>query len=140
MLLPHVVIGAQTHVTWRFADEARSSLGFSYTWRPKFTLPVTLATIRITHGEGLALRADAEPPFSLQRSTNGANHTLTATLRDYDGEVRERSMVGAADACLRFVVTSHTSWESIGSAFHAAVASRAELSPDIEAATRADRR
>lgn len=134
VLLPHVVLGVQTHVVWRFADKAPSSLGFSYMWRPKFALPVTLATIRITHGEGLALRADAEPPILLERSTNGAKHTLTATLRDYAGQVRERSMVGAADVTPRFVVTTNTSWESIGAAFHTAVASRAEVSPEIEAA------
>jgi transglutaminase-like putative cysteine protease len=134
VLLPHLVLGSQTHVEWRFEDNAPSSLGFSYTWRPRFALPVTLATIRITHGDGLALRADAEAPFVLERSTDGAKHTLTATLRDYEGQVRERSMVGPADVCPRFVVTTHADWESIGAAFHTAVASRTERSPAIDAA------
>lgn len=134
VLLPHLIVGSTTHVAWRFKDKAPSSLGFSFTWRPKFAIPVTLATIRITHGEGLALRAEADAPFLLERTTDGAKRTVTATLRDYEGQVRERSMVGPADVCPRFVVTTHASWESIGAAFHTAVASRTEVSPAIETA------
>jgi len=48
--------------------------------------------------------------------------------------VRERSMVGPADVCPRFVVTTHADWESISAAFHTAVASRSEVSPEISTA------
>ncbi len=132
VLFPQLTIGSQTHVEWRFEQEAQSLRGFTYAWRPSFAIPVTHSRIRISYDEAVPLRFHGDSPFEVAQSSAGGRRVVEATLRDYAAQTPERAMVGPGDVCPRFVVTTHESWEAIGATLHEAVAERVEVTPEIE--------
>lgn len=132
VLFPQLMVGSQTHVEWRFEERAPSSLGFNFTWRPSFALPVTVARIRVDYDQDLAMRFDAQEPFVVSRGREGERKVFEAVLENYEGQRPERAMVAPRDVTPRFVATTTKSWESIGAAFHGAVVDRIERTPEIE--------
>jgi transglutaminase-like putative cysteine protease len=133
VLFPQLVVGSQTHIEWRFREKAPSALGFTYSWRPSFAYPVDESRIRITYHPDVPLQFDAEEPFELVEGEDGDLKFAEATLRNYAAQTPERAMVAARDVCPEFLVTTTQSWEAIGAAFHTAVASRVEVTPEIQA-------
>ncbi|HZM00071.1 MAG TPA: DUF3857 and transglutaminase domain-containing protein, partial [Planctomycetota bacterium] len=133
VLFPQLRVGSRTSVTWRIQETGRSVLGFNYSWRPSFTLPVGEARIRLTHPADVALRVGSSGPFELVRSDEDGLRVVEATLRDYAGQVPEKAMVAPRDLCPTFVATTLESWEEIGARFHEAVADKVESTPEIEA-------
>jgi len=133
VLLPQLTVGSQVHMEWHFTDAAVPVLGFNYTWRPSFAIPVDESRIKITYHEDAPLRFDAQAPFVLEESARGKKRTVTATLRDYEAQTPERAMVAPRDVCPEFVVTTTKSWEEIGAAFHAVMQERIEVTPEVQA-------
>ncbi len=133
VLFPQLRVGSQTRVKWEFREQGRSVLGFDYTWRPSFTLPVGLARIRIAYADDVPLRFASRGPFEIVKSEDGGERVVEATLRDYVGQVPEKAMVAPRDLCPTFVATTIAGWEEIGARFHEAVADKVEVTPEIEA-------
>jgi transglutaminase-like putative cysteine protease len=133
VLFPQLRVGSRTRVKWSFTETGRSVLGFNYTWRPSFTLPVGEARIRFACADDVPLRVDARGPFEFTRSTADGQRVVEATLRDYAGQVPEKAMVAPRDLTPLLVATTLESWEAIGARFHEAVADKLEATPEIEA-------
>ncbi|QDU83115.1 Transglutaminase-like superfamily protein [Planctomycetes bacterium Pla163] len=133
VLFPRVVVGATTHVEWRFTQTAPSTLGFDYVWKPPFAIDVVESRIAITHHTDVPLRWAADDGFEVAESSDGDLRTITATLTGYERQRAERAMVAARDVVPRFQATTSESWESVGAAFHAAFADRVEVTPEIAA-------
>ncbi|MFT5734481.1 MAG: transglutaminase-like putative cysteine protease [Bradymonadia bacterium] len=133
VLFPQLSVGSQTRAEWRFKQLAPSALGFSYTWRPLFTVPVKEATIRVTYDDQLPMRYDAQEPFVVTTGEDDGVPFILATLTAYAGQAVERAMLSPRDLCPKFVVSTLDSWEIIGAKFNEAVISRVEVTPEIDA-------
>ena len=133
VLFPQLRVGSQTRVKWSFKETGHALLGFNYSWRPSFTLPVGEARIKITYKDDVPLHFDSRGPFSITATTERGGHVIEAILRDYVGQVPEKAMVSPRDLCPEFVASTIDSWETIGARFHEAVAAKVETTPEIDA-------
>jgi hypothetical protein len=133
VLFPQLRVGSQTRVKWRFEQRGKPLLGFNYSWRPSFMLPVEQARIKITYKDDVPLRFDARGGFAVQESAARGERVVEAELRDYAGQLPEKAMVSPRDLCPEFVATTLDRWETIGARFHAAVADKIESTPEIDA-------
>lgn len=133
VLFPQLRVGSQTHVKWSFKETGRSILGFNYSWRPSFTLPVGHARIRLVYDTELPLRFETRGPFEVVQEEDGDERVIEATLNDYVGQVPEKAMVSPADLTPLFVATTVQSWEEIGARFYTAIEDKLVVTPEIKA-------
>jgi transglutaminase-like putative cysteine protease len=134
VVFPQLGVGSTTHVKWRFTDRARPSLGFSYVYRPAFSLALEHAHISVTAPAGVKLASGGRGGFDVQETQNAdGSVTVTGTLSGYAAGRREPSMISPKDVVPAFAVGNVASWESIGAKFREAAAGSIESTPDIVA-------
>jgi transglutaminase-like putative cysteine protease len=134
VVFPQLAIGTSTHVRWKFADRSHSTLGFSYVFRPPFSLAAENVHVTVTAPANVNLRSAGRDGFEVKETKN-ANGTVTVdgTLRGYAAGRREPGMISPKDVVPLFVVSTVESWEAIGARFRASAAPSIEATPEIEA-------
>jgi len=134
-LFPQLSVGSRTLVKWRFVERGASPLGFHYAWRTPFALDVGRASFRIHHPAGMKLFFGERGGFRVAQRQDGASATVEAVLEGYRGQTPERGMVAPRDLCPIFVISSFSSREGIGAAFHASFRDKVEVTPAIREAS-----
>jgi transglutaminase-like putative cysteine protease len=134
VVFPQLGVGTVTHVKWKFSDRSRSSLGFSYVWRPTFSLAVENAHVSVTAPANVNLRSAGRNGFDVKETKNeNGTITVNGTLHGYAAGRREPGMISPKDVVPAFAVSTIPSWEAIGAKFRESSAASVESTPEIAA-------
>jgi transglutaminase-like putative cysteine protease len=133
VVFPQLSVGATTHVRWRLVDRSRPAPGFSWIWRPVFSLALDSARITVTAPSGVALKCGGRDGVAVTETDDGVTRKVTATLRGWAAGRREPGMISPKDVVPLFVASTVPSWETIGAKFRETSAPSVESTPEIAA-------